>query len=250
MACIGGRPCSRNSFSDNAYDTAEDTSGEGYELTRQPRRTFSRHSDPLPLLSPRSLSPGSLSYIDPTETSPEAPIDPPTPAVSNKTMTMNIPLDDVDLVQLFLRPDGSVKGISFNYLDSDIADLGCCVAEPDCWFPFDQPQWLLFTPAPGRRVGRGFFPVKSISFADVLEDDEVETRAVRMEGSLVFRLSPNGLELDISRNVGVYRTTSRCGKKTFKRATGAVKGWLGKHCALFRLSNRMSKYSKISQQTR
>lgn len=165
-------------------------------------------------------------------------------------MTMNIPLDDVELVQLFLRPDGSVKGISFNYFDTDIADLGCCVAERDCWFPFDRPQWLLFTPAPGHRVGRGFFPVKRISFANFLEDDEAETRAVRMEGSLVFRLSPNGLEIDINRNAGVYRTTPRCGKRVFKRATRAVQGWLGKHCALFRLSNKMSGYWKISQQAR
>lgn len=165
-------------------------------------------------------------------------------------MTMNIPLEDVDLVQLFLRPDGSVKGLSFNYWDSDLADLGCCVAEPGCWHAFLQPEWLLFTPAPGHRVGRGFFPVESISFANVREDDEVETKAIRMEGELVFRLSPSGLELDISRNVEVHRTRSKRGKRTFKHAARAVKGWLAKNCVFFRLSNKMPRYRKIGQQTR
>lgn len=153
-------------------------------------------------------------------------------------MTMNIPLEDVDLVQLFLRPDGSVKGISFNYRDTDLADLGCCVAEPGCWYAFLRPRWLLFTPAPGHRAGRGFFPVESISFANVRGDDEVETKAVRMEGSLMFRLSRNGLEIDISHDVEVHGTTSRRGKRTFKQAARAVKGWLGKNCALSVLSKK------------
>ncbi|KAG6358930.1 hypothetical protein INS49_012450 [Diaporthe citri] len=254
MASIPCGPCSRYELPDNSTDTADDTSVEGYELTRQPRPASWSHPDTLALLSPGSLSPGSLEYIDNTEPTPDAPpIDPEPPAVRNRTMTMNIPLDDVDLVQLFLRPDGSVKGISFNYGDSDLADLGCCIAEPGCWYAFLQPRWLLFTPAPGghRVGGRGFFPVECISFGNVRDlGDGVETNAVRMEGSLVFRLSPDGLEIDMSGDVGVYGTAPRRGKRTFERAARAVKGWLGKHCVLFRLSNKMSRYWKIGQQTR
>lgn len=112
---------------------------------------------------------------------------------------MKIPLEKADLVQLFLRGDGSIKGLSFNYEDSDLADLGCCVAEPDCWYAFLRPQWLLFTPAPGRPLHRGFFPVDRISFAEILDGTETETRAIRMRGSLMFRLSANGLEIDLGR---------------------------------------------------
>lgn len=166
------------------------------------------------------------------------------------TTTMKIPPVHVDLVQLFLRPDGSVKGLRFDYRDGDWAHLGCCVAEPGCWYAFVQPSWLLFTPAPGHPVGRGFVPVKSISFANIRGDDETETIAIRMKGSLVFRISPDGLEIDTNRDAGVYGTTlqppppaisdgSRRDKRTFKRVAGAVKSWLGKNCVLSVLSTKV-----------
>jgi hypothetical protein len=112
-------------------------------------------------------------------------------------MTRNILLDEVNLVRLVLRPDGSVKGISFTYEDADLAVLGSCEAEPDRWHVFFRPRYLLFTPAPGHRVGRGFFPIEGISFAEAIDGPQTESKAIEMHGSVMLHLSPSGLEMDL-----------------------------------------------------
>ncbi|KAK2615472.1 hypothetical protein N8I77_002223 [Diaporthe amygdali] len=170
---------------------------------------------------------------------------PRTRAVNNETITMEIPLKDVVMVQLFLYADDSVKGISFNYQDTDIIDFGCCEAEPGGWFPFMRPEYLLFTPLSGHPVDRGFFPVECINFAASLDGTETQTNSIRMKGSLVFRLSINGLEIDArdekdkkevpllieavqeaeKRRDTDAGTRTRC-KRSFDRTRNLLRGWL------------------------
>lgn len=201
-------------------------------------------------------------------TSPKAPTWPETPAATDKTTTMEISLDDVEVAQLFLRADGSVKGLSFCYGDGDLAELGCCVAELDGWFAFVEPRWLIVKRAPSRATNHGFIPVKSVRFADTRVGTGPGTEAIRMKGSLVFRLSPCGLEVGISLPAaadplraleGARETVVRVraprparepeqssedisgtktgGKsKVSERARRALKGWIGMKAPLARLS--------------
>lgn len=159
-------------------------------------------------------------------------------------MTMNISLEDVNFVQLFFRSDGSIKGIRFDYGNSDSADLGCCMAtQPDGGRAFQRPQWLFFTPAPRRCFNRGFSRVERMSFSDTRDRGlEATMFPIRMLGSVTFRLSENPLEnglenrLKSGLEIGI---TVRRGERTFKRATRAVKGWLGKVRALSGLSTKV-----------
>lgn len=206
-------------------------------------------------------------------TPPKAPTRPETPAATDKIMTMEIPLDDVELAQLFLRADGCFKGLSFNYGDGDLAELGCCVAELDGWFAFSEPRWLIVKRAPGRTTSRGFFPVRSVRFADTRAGMGAGTEAIRMKGSLVFRLSPDGLEvgnglpaaadplwaLEGARETvvrvraarpapepeqsleDVAETKAWCKRKVCERARRALKGWIGMKAPLARLSTTIGK---------
>lgn len=258
--------------------TAEDTSDEGYELTRQPGRTPVVYCD-----TPSLASQISTSTDD--NTTPNAPTWPEAPTATDKIMTMDIPLDDVELAQLFLRADGSVKGLSFNYGDGDLAELGCCVAELDGWFAFADPRWLIVKRAPGRTTSRGFFPAKSVRFADTRAGMGAGTEAIRMKGSLMFRLSPGGLEVGIGlpaaadplwalegaretvvrvraarpapepeqSSEDVVGTKAGCKRIVCERARRALKGWIGMKAPLARLSttirkmrNRASKATKKS----
>lgn len=229
MASSPIRTNSPNELSD--HSTADDSSFIGYPLTRQPGRTTLRHNDTFPFVSSESKQ-----FENTTETKPGAPTSPETYTVNHETMTMKITLDDVELVQLFLRADGSIKGISFNYKDSDFADLGCCVAEPDCWYAFYHPHWLLFRPTRGHRLDRGFFPVETICFADTHDDvPESKMRAIRMQDSLMFRVSPNGLDIGIEFGPG---------KSTFERAKEAFEEWFGRVFVLSRLSTKVRDIGK------
>ena len=176
---------------------------------------------------------------------------------------MEIPLKEVELVQLFLRGDNSVKGLSFNYEDSDVADFGCCEAEPGCWHAFLRPQWLLFTPAPGYPLKRGFFPVDSLNFAEALDGTETEMRAIKMQGSLMFRLSPNGVEIhighrgrrDVVQRAEAELETEQGGenvdgtkfmrsKRIFKKARKALKACFGGGSVLTRRSTSVREIGK------
>jgi len=176
-----------------SIETAEDTSGDEYQLTRQRAHTSAEFREIFPSPSTESQKESNNT----TERIPEVSTSPETAVVKKKTMTRNIPLDEVNLVRLVLRPDGSVKGISFTYEDADLAVLGSCEAEPDRWHVFFRPRYLLFTPAPGHRVGRGFFPIEGISFAEVIDGPQTESKAIEMHGSVMLHLSPSGLEMDV-----------------------------------------------------
>lgn len=177
------------------------------------------------------MSSDSQESINTAKATPEAATSTETP-VNEDTITMDIHLEDVSLVQLFLRPNGSVQGICFNYRDGDMAELGCCVAQPGCWSAWIQPRWLLFTPSPGHVVGRGFFPVKRISFAETHDLPDTGMKVISMWSSMTFRLSADSLEIDIGRR------TVRSGKRSFKRSLRAVKGWFQKNCVLSRLATK------------
>lgn len=178
------------------------------------------------------MSSDSQESINTAKATPEAAISTETP-VNEDTITMDIHLEDVSLVQLFLRPNGSVQGICFNYRDGDMAELGCCVAQPGCWSAWIQPRWLLFTPSPGHAVGRGFFPVKRISFAETHDLPDTGMKVISMWSSMMFRLSPDRLEIDIGRR------TIRSGKRSFKRSLRAIKGWFQNNCVLPRLVTKV-----------
>lgn len=227
MASSPPKSSSSKPHSDEWSASADDSSAVGYPLTRQPGRTALRRVDLLP-----SMSSDSQESINTVKTLREAATSTETP-VNEKTITMNIHLEDVSLVQLFLRPNGSVQGICFNYRDGDMAELGCCVAQPGCWSAWIQPRWLLFTPSPGHAVGRGFFPVKRISFAETRDLPETGMKVISMWSSIMFRLSADSLEIDIGRR------TVRSGKRSFKRSLRAVKGWFQKNCVLSRLSTKV-----------
>lgn len=227
MASSPPKSSSSNPHSDEWSDSADDSSPVGYPLTQQPGRTALRRIDLLP-----SMSSDSQESINTAKATPEAATSTETP-VNEDTITMDIHLEDVSLVQLFLRPNGSVQGICFNYRDGDMAELGCCVAQPGCWSAWIQPRWLLFTPSPGHAVGRGFFPVKRISFAETRDLPETGMKVISMWSSIMFRLSADSLEIDIGRH------TVRSGKRSFKQSLRAVKGWFQKNCVLSRLSTKM-----------
>lgn len=227
MAFSPWNSSSSNHHSDEWSPSTEVSTLVGYPLTQQPGRTALRRVDLFP-----SMSSDSQESINIAKTTPEAATSPETP-VDEETITMSFHLEDVDLVQLFLRPNGCVKGICFNYRDGDLAELGCCEAEPGCWSAWIQPRWLLFTPSLGHAVGRGFFPVKKIGFAGTHDLPETGMKVISMWRSIMFRLSPDGLEIDIGRR------TVRSGKKSFKRSLRAVKGWFQKNCVLSRLSNKV-----------
>lgn len=196
---------------------------------------------------------------------------------------MSISLARVKLVQLFLHPDGSVKGISFIHEDDDLEDLGCCDAEPDCWHVFFQPKYLLFTPKLGCPVGRGFFPVESVNFAENLVGPEPESMAIEMQGSVKLHLSPSGLQMDVGREVGkdlleyidlpratknelemvvVQPTTTpesefhavhggmsvRCRKRVLEKVKKALKSCFGMRSVIARLSTRVGQIERRQDQ--
>lgn len=227
MASSPLKSSSNNPYSDEWSPSADDISVVGYPLTRQPGRTALRRVDLLP-----SMSSDSQESVNTAKTSPEAAVGTENP-VNEKTITMSIHLEDVNLVQLFLRPNGSVQGICFNYRDGDMSELGCCVAQPGCWSAWIRPHWLLFSPSPGHAVGRGFFPVKRISFAETYDLPDTGMKVISMWSSIMFRLSADGLEIDIGRR------TVRSGRRSFKRSLRAVKGWFQKNCFLSRLSTKV-----------
>lgn len=227
MASSTSKSSSRNPHSDEWSSSADDSSPVGYPLTRQPRRTALRRLDLLP-----SMSSDSQESIKFAKTTPEAATSTETP-VNDETITMDIHLEDVSLVQLFLRPNRSVQGICFNYRDGDMAELGCCVAQPGCWSAWIQPRWLLFTLSPGHAVGRGFFPAKRIIFVETQDLPDTEMKVISMWSSIMSRLSADRLEIDIGRR------TVRSGKRSFKRSLRAVKGWFQKICVLSRLSTKV-----------
>lgn len=227
MASSPRKSSSSNHHSDEWSPSTDDSSLVGYPLIRKPGRTALRRVDLFP-----SMSSDSQESINTAKTTPEAATSTETP-VNEEAITMNIHLEDVSLVQLFLRPNGSVKGLCFNYRDSDLAELGCCVAEPGCWSAWIQPRWLLFTPSPGHAVGRGFFPVKKISFAGTDDLPETGMKVISMWSSMMFRLSAGRLEIDIGRR------TVRSGQRSFKRSLRAVKGWFQKNSVLSQLSTKV-----------
>lgn len=227
MASSPPKSSSTNPHSDEWSTSADGSSPVGYPLTQQPGRTALRRLDLLP-----SMSSDSQASIKFAKTTPEAATSTETP-VNDETITMDIHLEDVSLVQLFLRPNGSVQGICFNYEDGDIAELGCCMAQPGCWSAWIEPHWLLFRPSPGHPVGCGFFPVKKISFADTHDLPDTGMKVISMWSSIMFRLSPDKLEIDIGRR------TVRSGKRSCKWSMRAVKGWFQKNCVLSRLATKV-----------
>lgn len=275
MASHSQRPKTGNELSDHSDCTSIATSmgspDEGYQLTRQPGRTTARHCDTslsIPLHSNNS-----------TETMLRSPANSETIIAEKEIMTMNIPLGRVKSVQLFLRPDGSVKGISFIYEDADLADLGCCEAEPDCWRLFFRPRYLLFSPMLGYPVGRGFFPVESISFAGDIDGPEPESKAVEMQGSVIMHFSPRGLQMDVGSEVVERNTVEhielpheterletvvaqptttpeselqalnngmnlRYRKRVLKQVRKALKSWFGMRSVIAQLSTRVQQIER------
>ncbi|KAI3395508.1 hypothetical protein diail_1294 [Diaporthe ilicicola] len=220
--------------SDYWYMASDDTSDNNYQIIGG----STEFSDTRPLLTTENEN--SLN----TTTAPTTPTSPGTGPIRAQTTTMEVSLDRVKLVQVFLYADhSSVKGLCFIYKDSDMVELGCCEAEPNAWYAFTRPKYFLFTPSPGSCMHRGFFRVESIGFAPSLNGPETETNAILMEDSVMLRLSPEALEIDtrdpeeraaaqieeatqeIEPRLGSNGAVVIRRKRTFKQAMQALKRW-------------------------